>query len=185
MLSAVFAAQGPEFDLGRVVFIIMLLVGGFIQWLANWLKKKQAEAKAMQQASSTEEDEAARERAWQRQIGSEDQPPAQPTARNPLEDLLKTLTELSAPEDRAREVEMPPVVVQPPPLPRAVPVGEPPKPHPVPAALPSVPAAAEQKRARHPLAVALGGVGDLRRAVVLREILGPPKALQTADDRLK
>lgn len=180
MFSASLAAQAPEFDLGRVIFIIMLLVGGFLQWLSNWWKRKQAEAKAMRKAPPTPEELQARERAWQRQTGAGEQPPLQPAARNPLEDLLKTLRELSAPE----EAEAQRSVVQPPPLPQTVPVAEPPRPRPAPPPVPAAPPAVVLQRPRHPIAAKMGDLGGLRQAVVFREVLGPPKALQTVDDHL-
>lgn len=190
MLFASLAAQAPEFDLGRVVFIIMLLVGGFLQWAMNWWKRKRAETAAMRQLRPTPEELEARERAWQRQTGEGDQVPPPLPARNPLEELLDTFREFAGTETLAPEADMPaaaapPAAIPQPPKRQVTRVVEPPSPG-VPAviAVPAAPDEIVRMRERHPLALTLAAIGGLRQAVVLREILGPPKALQSADDHL-
>ena len=179
MHTAILAAHAPEFDLSRVIFVIMVLLGGFFQWVMNWWKKKRAESEAMRQPPPTPEELQAREKAWELQTGAGVPAPLQPAARNPLEDLLKKFREIAAPE-----IVVAPVPVQLSPPPRAVAAVEVPKHVSTHAKVSSAPAAIVQQRPRHPLAVKLAAIGGLRQAVVLREILGPPKALQTADDHL-
>jgi hypothetical protein len=193
MFSAILAAHAPEFDLGRVVFIIMVLIGGFLQWATNWWKKKQAEVRANAQRkkmqweareslpTSSAEEAQAREEAWRRQVGADDGSPAQPAARHPLEDLLKTFREFAG----SAIEEPPPAVTLPPPNPAAQPrAGLPESKAPRDGEVSLAPSATVRKRDRHPLASKLAASGGLRQAVVFREILGPPKALQSRDDHL-
>ncbi|HEY2573863.1 MAG TPA: hypothetical protein VGH65_07330, partial [Verrucomicrobiaceae bacterium] len=174
-MDATFAAHTPDVDMGRVVFIIMLLIGGFFQWLTTWLKKKRAEAAKITQPPPGDEELKARERAWKHETGlatPEVQAPPVVAASNPFENFLKTLRELS------REEIMPP-----PPVMKELPPEIPKSPSAkkvkttsrgVQKAAAAVAPAPDgpQRASTHPLRAGLVAVGGLRNAVVLREILG-------------
>lgn len=184
MHPAILAVQVPGIDLEQVIFIIMLLIGGFFQWVMNWWKKKQAEAELSRQPPPTPEEVQARENAWLDQIGVEEKVPPPLIARNPLEELLESFRQMAEPEPvPAPSVPLPPSPVQRV-VPQLVPMPEGPKILQSPVATPSAPAEIVRHRPRHPLAEKLAAIGGLRHAIVLREIIGPPKALQRADDHL-
>ncbi len=180
MHSVTLAAQAPEFDFGQVVFVIVLLLSGFFQWLMNWWKKKRADSEFMRQKPPTPEELQAREKAWLDQTGAGEQVPQQPAAGSFLEEVIKTFRQLAEPE----LVVAPTPAIQYPPIPQAVPVIDTPSLVPSPVKMPASTAAIVQHRPRHPLAEKLAAIGGLRHAIVLREIIGPPKALQRTDEHL-
>jgi hypothetical protein len=183
----------PDIDWGQVVFLILFVVVGFVRWLGN-LIQQQKEAKNRPLPSPAER--ALREAAWRKQTGqattpvpASTQPPPDPFGE--WKDLLKQFKESTQPTPpRTRP---PPLQQRPQPQPSAPPPTPPPSaPFVTLSATHAFPTSSFVDRSfteaiahrdrrtadslmrlrtdlRSPLA--------LRRAIVIREILGPPKAL--------
>ncbi len=195
----------PDIDWGQVIFLALVVIVGFVRWVGN-LIAQQKEAKA--RANLSPEEIALREAAWRRQVGLDQEeedrdfspaPPSRPTAPTPypfreLKDLFEQLKEPTpAPTP-------PPPQRLPPPLPvhrRAAP----PPPTPPPAPKVFVPTPTQAFPSSHhvhrqfteavahrdrPVSAKLTGLRRelatpkaLRQAILIREVLGPPKALRT------
>ncbi len=185
----------PDIDWGQVVFLILVVVVGFIRWVTN-LIQQQKEAK--ERARLSPEEQARRDAAWRRQVG-EEEPVEEVDPFRELKDLFEQFKE-------------PPPQPAPPPLPPRVPVARPVvvasppalpvKAAPVAAAFPSSSnvqrsfteartarvarefTEAGSKRER-PVSAQLASLRRqlasqhaLRQAILAREILGPPVALR-------
>jgi hypothetical protein len=197
-----------EVDLVQIIIIVIAMIGGFIQWLWNVIQQAKADAARRRQRPLTPEEKALREEAWRRQVEGGAPPRPTPTATPPpVNDPFATVRELFEQVKReAAKLPQPQPEAQPPPLrpasaakkakrgsvrsdmPAAQPVPQDaargsvaadlarpafaPAPPPQPAT-PAVPPT--------PWAALLGTPAALRQAIVLREILGPPKALQSAE----
>lgn len=192
-LNTNLALDVPGVDLGKVAFVIVFLVAAFIQWLIKLWKQKQEMSERLRTPPPPPEEIAARREAWKQQTRSEAPPAEMPPpllrpepARNPFEELLEQFRRVVEPSTLP-----PPPVAQPPPLPpaaRPVLSPRPPVSRPLPSSAPPEPAvaapvAAVLRRGKHPLLSHLAAMGGLRQAVILREILGPPKALQAEEPR--
>ncbi len=189
-------------DWGQVIFLILVVVVGFIRWVAN-LIQQQKEAK--ERASLSPEELARREAAWRRQIGEEEEAPVEKDPFQELKDLFEQIKEPQRPAPAPPSLPKPPppalrpASAAPPPLPAAVPASPPPQPSSAAAAAAaraySLPASSgsvnrafsearpPEKRGRSGQAAAslrreLASPRALRQAVLMREILGPPKALR-------
>ncbi|MEZ0388484.1 MAG: hypothetical protein ACAI34_15530 [Verrucomicrobium sp.] len=183
-------------DMQEVIFVIVFLVVGFLQWLFSLFKQKKADAERAQQTPPSEEELEARRRAWENQTRPVDEPPTHPTpaAPNPLGELIESLRrsidEVSGPTPppAPRPVQTPPLpqyrppvhVQQPsrvqatmtPPLPV-------PRPHRAgPVDVPSVSSSEAPVKKKHPLTEMLQSTHGYRQAFILREVLGPCKALE-------
>jgi len=182
-------------DVGDLIFMLIVLGGGLIQWLASRNKKPE------QQDSAPYEDPFPRDEAPTRREGAGETEPT-------WDELMEALGQKPG-EVRPAQVEPPPVPVAPlpPSVPRSVPppvpvTFQPAEPAPLSdhvrtllAAMEakkeeasasayeiSAPASAtqmaSQPRRQHNLAALLRNRTELRRAVILQEILQPPLALR-------
>ena len=198
------------FDWGQIIFVIVAVGIGFIQWVYNLIQQRGGSADQDTGGEETEDPEIRRmrEEAWRRQTREPSAPPAHRpppvpsssswggTLRDVFEEIQRT----------AEEAQHKP---KPPPVPGTVraDLEAPPPAKPVPvlskkqlppnadelaqrfetqsrlkrrsemsASAPRTLSDFLQSDLRHPAA--------LRQAIVLREILGPPKALQTSGDLL-
>lgn len=155
---------------GQVVFVIVALVAGFIQWLIKLAKQKE---EASLSSSPTAEEAETRRRAWKEQTRPAPPPmPRTPPAVETLEDVIaemrKVMTQPAAPKT-------------PPPMPPPSRPLAPPALVPAESTAPSsVPVlqSIRMKREPHPLTRLLQSPGGYQQAFVMREVLGPPRSLQ-------
>jgi hypothetical protein len=171
-----------EFDIGQIIFLVVFLVVALVQWVIKTVKEK-AEAAEQARRVPTQEEADARRRAWSEQTRPATPPPATstPPSGGTLEDLIGELRKAFEPARESR-----PPVRPPPPMPRPA--------APAPAAprlplSPVTPVASvtvsttpiveslHSDRKAHPLTSLLRTEGGYRQAFVLREVLGPPRAL--------
>jgi hypothetical protein len=193
----------PDIDWGQVIFLALVVIVGFVRWVGN-LIAQQKEAKA--RANLSPEEIALRDAAWRKQVGMDEEPesPSPPPADpfRELKDLFEQLRE-PTPAPAPPPLRRPP----PPPLPvhrhvaaAAAPAPPPLKPVgvsekvfvPTPTqAFPTShhvhrqfteavahrdrPVSAKLTNLRRELATPKA----LRQAILIREVLGPPKALRT------
>lgn len=181
-----------DIDPFQVAVIVIFVLASFVKWLwENWQAKRD---ESLFEPPDPEE-QRLRDEAWRRQTGQNTPPPLPPPAEiSPWDDLKKAWKEL---QEVATPVPVPPSA---PPVARKKPqpqvrVEERPAatkmavlPNP---ALPE-PAGAYDAKSRTsrtatvPLLAALqrmrGDPALLRQAILMQEILGPPKALQTSDE---
>ncbi len=176
-----------DLDIGQVLIIAIAMIAAFVQWV--W--------KLIQESKAARE----RVRPQQREHSSPNvdpevpQPPPMPIPGRGVWDLVETFKEemrkaqaglepKETPKPRPPIPEHRRVVVPPPPLPPApvqkaapvVPEVIMPKP------LPAFAATATSKDDSVVLRMNLMNLDALKQAIILREILGPPKALQTPSD---
>lgn len=192
------SSSDPSF---QGVIIIVALVAGFIKWLwENWQERLAAGKRPPPPPDPAEQ--RLREAAWRRQTGQSMPPPVPPVAPTVFAELRKAWQEL---QETAKAAQDPayPVRSTPPPVPQAqqqsrhsarpsVPVSQAPS---VVIAPPTVTTGELQALESHltrprvpvpPLLAALRGLRSdpalMRQAIILQEVLGPPKALQTSGD---
>lgn len=190
-----------DFDPFQVAIIVIAVLGGFVKWLwENWQQKMGA---APSTPPPDPEEQRLREAAWRKQTGQgAAPPPRQPAAapspwdelRKAWKELQETVKQPSPPARRTARSAPPPV---PPSSRRQVPSREVPYQRPPqqqaarPAAsAPAVPAVASVPAiVSRPSAPVLAALLNLRRdpalmrqAILMQEILGPPKALQSSSD---
>ena len=189
-----------EADIGQIVFVVIFLLVGFIQWVIKVIKEKVATAERNRHVPTQAEIDA-RRATWEQQTRpvtpdprseSTNRPTPETHGRGAMGDLLGELRKV---------VEMAERPATPPPLPPTAPVRPSPAAAPayvastrihVPepaspyllrdseAALPGVTGGsslASQRRRPHPLTALLHTPDGYRQAFVLREVLGPPRAL--------
>ncbi len=157
-MNAMTLAVSQDVDLGRVIVVILFLLGGFVQWIIKWWKVKNAGSAPDFNVADKIEELKARSKAWLKQTGQSEAPEQKPLAATPAASVRHTR------QPHVRNA------VQPPPIPsnqtdRNIKVSSP---------------AGETApiRRSHPLLDQIAGIGGLKRAIMLNEILGPPKALQ-------
>ncbi len=151
-------AVSQDVDLGRVVVIILFLIGGFVQWLIKWWKEKAASGAPDFNVAEKVEELKASGKAWLKQTGQDTTSEAKPPA-------LPNVTMIGEVRHPGKRKETQPPHLQSDPPERVIRLA-------AAAAEPSV------ARRRHPLMSQVVSIGGLRRAIILNEILGPPKALQ-------
>lgn len=198
-----------DMDPMQIAIIVVFVVAGFLKWLwENWQIKRDA---AQRDAVPPDpEEQRLREEAWRRQTGQAPQArPPSPASPSAWDELRKAWNEL---KETARQAPAPAASPPAPARPsRPPPLRQPEPPRrgsvratlteaearlaatrgaaaPPPAQPMQVSAAAESI-ARPAESVYLTGLHHLRRdpmlmrqAIVLREVLGPPKALQSSSD---
>jgi hypothetical protein len=164
-------------DIGQVVVFLVVAVVAVVQWLIKLLKEKMEEA-GRSPKTPTDEEAEARYRAWEEQTRPVPPPIASPVPPGGmLDDLMGELRKAIEP---AREHRTPP---RPPRLPDATPAAMPRPLAPQVSAGASEPAkpgplqTLRADREPHPLTALLRTEGGYRQAFVLREVLGPPRAL--------
>ena len=202
--------MNDDFDWGRILFVVVALGIGFLQWLWNLFQQSRQRRTGDDEEPEYEDPEIRRmrEEAWERQTREPSSPPpinrpppaAQPDPWGGLRELLEEVkgpvtAETPPPQQRPTPATMRRIAPPPPPLP----VVEAPPP-PTRAEL-SMEAArlslafeksskVHVRRSGSSTDVGSGLMADLRRpealrrAIVVREVLGPPKALQTSSDLL-
>lgn len=169
-----------EADIGQVIFIIVFLVVGFIQWVIKVLKEK-AEAAERARRVPTQEEIEARNRTWEQQTQPVAPPEPPPTHGGTLDELLGELRKAMG------EPPMRPVPPPLPPPPAAVRTTVPQQVAKSGAAIASEPAVPQAPatvvahrpiatRRRHPATAMLHTAEGYQHAFVLREVLGPPRA---------
>ena len=190
-----------DFDPFQAAIIVIALVAGFVKWLwENWQMRRQSAPPPM-----TEEQRQLREAAWLKQTGQKapplPPPPAAPSAwdelRKAWKELQETAKQAQAPVRPAKPVRPAASTSKPPPVPQqrqpmvrtSAPVA--PASPPVVAAEATVPApvakeaySPQQKTTNVSVLAALQHLRRdpalMRQAILMQEILGPPKALQTS-----
>jgi hypothetical protein len=169
-------------DIGDIIFFVVFAAVALIQWFISWAKEK-AEAAKNERRMPTPEEAEARRRAWHEQT----RPVAPPVSSEPrqggmLEDLMG---ELRKALDQQQQPSPAPVRRPPPPLPKAapapamtLPLAPPPRVEAVAVSI-AKPAmlSLRAERKPNPLTELLRTEGGYRQAFVLREVLGPPRAL--------
>ncbi len=191
--------MSEDFDFGKVAFIVIAMIAAFVQWVWKGIQESRERKKFEQEASP--EHRTLREVSRDKQVllserhlpESRPAPPVVPpaTLRGAFEQIKEELR-------KAQELAKP----APPPLPgstprrtpppavgRAMPSPAPLSPSPplakiAPEALARVEPAASSRDDFAGLRMLLMEPKALRNAVLLREILGPPKALQSSSDSL-
>ncbi len=191
-----------EIDLLQIVIIVIAMVGGFFQWLWGLLQQ----GKQNSERELSPEEKQLREEAWRKQTQPAESrpttpPPVPPFGGDPWQDyrdLFKKVRDVvekptPAPAPKAQEKPQrprphtvraelhppaPPPVVRDVPFPAssqmAAPLASAPK--------KAIPGASPAQADVHGLAGLLLNASSLRQAFMLREILGPPKALQSSSD---
>jgi len=196
-----FLMRGGDFDPFQIAIIVIFVLASFLKWLwENWQVKREA---ARRDVPVDPEEQRLREAAWRKQTGQSGDlpPPVPPAAASPWEELRKAWKELQeaakpappAPAVRPSQSAPPPLAAQRRQAQQRVP----------PVRSPAVPESAALKVATPaPVVVAqetyfpqqktttvsvLTALHNLRRdpalmrqAILMQEILGPPKALQTS-----
>lgn len=192
--------RGGDFDPFQIAIIVIFVLASFIKWLwENWQLKREESKRDL---PDDPEEQRLREAAWRKQTGQSggEPPPIPPVvAASPWDELRKAWKELQ----EAAKPAPPPVSTtrpsQPPPPPlssqqrQASVRGQSQAASSPPAALVSTPPAPTVAKETHtPQQNAASGSvlstlrnlrGDpalMRQAILMKEILGPPKALQTS-----
>ena len=217
-----------EIDPIQIIIIVIAMGAGFIQWLWGLFKQTLSENERRNAPDLSDEDRAAREEAWRRQVQETPPgrtPPRAPTSTPPINSWDNVREVLEKIKDEARKVQTP---AAPPPLPPDPAPSHPssvrpqrnrrgtvradlhplPVPPPVPADsfptgsirsipvsstppvyFPTAPAPSLMRPDVRPATPDFRGLrqllhspASLKQAVLFREILGPPKALQSAED---
>lgn len=198
-----------EIDPIQVIIIVIAMGAGFVQWIWGLLKQNLEESKRSNEPVNSGEDNAAREaarrRILQHQRPSRPSPKAPPPVNDPWSSVRDVFDQIKEEARNAQNPAMPPPVPAPvdrprrgtvraelqpasapPPVPAvAFPTGSVKPPPPIFFSTPPTPRMIERSRP----AAEFGGLRDLllsstsaRQAVLLKEILGPPKALQSFED---
>lgn len=195
-----------EIDPVQIVIIVIAMLGGFVQWLWGLLQQAREERERRRAAPADPEERRLREETWRRQVDPVRPSPQAPrpvndTPTDPWEMVRKLM-------EKAQEAAQPPAPPvsrpAPPPAPPERRPAAPPRPAspprpavaaveparlPTPAAVATIdpgftvtPRPAARAAQADPLARLLARPESVRQAVLLREILGPPKALQSRLD---
>lgn len=177
-----------ETDFGQVIFIIVFLVVGFIQWVMKVLKEKMEAANQNNRVPTPEELEARRQ-AWEEQTRQHTPPPTpSPSSTPPFGGsgggLGELLGEFRKGMEEARKAAAPPPL--PPQRSHQRVVEEKPQHRPLPppaqatVAPPTVVPhnSIAGRKNPHPLTAILHTTQGYRQAFVLREVLGPPRGFQ-------
>lgn len=199
-----------EIDPVQIVIIVIAMLGGFLQWLWGLIQQSREERERRRAAPPDPEERRLREEAWRRQVEPVRPSPQAPRPVNDAPsdpwEMMRKLMEKA--QEAAQQPAPPPErPAAPPSRPSPSRPALPPAPPARPAAPPVV-AAVEPVRAPAPVAVAkavdpgftvtprvatrttqadplarlLARPESVRQAVLLREILGPPKALQSGSN---
>lgn len=195
--------MSEDFDLGKVAFIVIAMIAAFVQWVWKGIQESRERKKHQQEASP--EHRTLRELNRDKQVllsersvpESRPSPPSAPPASlwgafEQIKEELRKAQELATPAPPPLPVPRPSRrAATPPPMVRAVSA---PTPAPLSPPTPSVEKNADAVARVEPAAssrddfAALRGLlmepKALRNAVLLREILGPPKALQTSSESM-
>jgi hypothetical protein len=199
-----------ELDPVQIAIVVIAMLGGFFQWLWSLIQQGKKEAEERRDAPIDPEEKKRREEAWRRQTQGTGAPrPAPPPLKPAMDDPFSTVKEIFEQIKReAMEAQRPPKPAAPPTLPPSRP--RPPKRHSVrsdlstpdvthPEKRPSVAVELQNLQDSPPVTLPISQAAStpvvlpawtgllssptaLRQAFILREILGPPKALQSSGD---
>lgn len=193
--------MSSDFDPIQVAIVVMAVIFGFIKWLwENWQQNREA---AKRKVPRDPEEQRMREAAWRKQTGQSVPPPLpqSPAAPSPWDELRRAWKELKETTKQVQTSQRSvPARQEPKKQPPPVPQRQPARKAVVPAqsdvatqttVLPSVATAAvaAPQSVRHvssnPVLAKLQGMRRdpvlMRQAILMQEILGPPKALQTSN----
>lgn len=184
-----FLMRGADFDPFQIAIIVIFVLASFIKWLwENWQLKNEASKRDL---PLDPEEQRLREAAWRKQTGQsgDSSPPIPPVvAASPWDDLRKAWKELQ----EAAKPTPPPIPVarpsqsvrsqiQPAPPPLATLVSTP-----TPAVVAKEAYFPQQRTTTVSVLAAVRHLRSdpalMRQAILMQEILGPPKALQTSAD---
>ena len=189
-----------EIDPVQIVIIVIAMLGGFFQWLWGLMQQAREERERRRATPLDPEEQRLREEAWRRQVEAPQAPsPSQDKPVAPwdmVRELMEKAREAAAqpeppPVSPARRPAPPPAqpARRPTPPPRTTPpavataVGPTPTPVATASLAPAPPTRSTSRPApTHPLARRLTRPESVRQAILMREILGPPKALQNGLD---
>lgn len=193
-----------EIDPIQIAIIVIAMLGGFVQWIWGLIKQSQEEAERAK-AQPTEEEKRLREAAWKKQVQMPTAPPPllpkAPQVPNPTVDPWSAAREIfeqikreatgqtALPSPRPAATPQIPARAKkasayvPPPLPAIQIVASAPAPLvEVTHATPASKLASNRQDGLELLRGLLASPNTVRQAVLMREILGPPKALQSSAD---
>lgn len=162
----------------KIFVILVVIVVSVVQWFIKLLKEKMEEGQRSSHIPTDEEAEA-RRRAWEEQTRPVP-PVASPTpGGGMLDDLIGELQKALEPTRQQKNPARPPRLPGPSPSLPARPLAPPPSVL-VESAPSSVPVLQTLRSdlEPNPLTALLRTAGGYRQAFVLREVLGPPRALQ-------
>jgi hypothetical protein len=197
-----FLMRGADFDPFQIAIIVIFVLASFIKWLwENWQLKNEASKRDL---PLDPEEQRLREAAWRKQTGqSGDSPPPIPpaVAASPWDDLSNAWKELQEaakptpppiPAARPSQSAAPPLVSQPRPQSVRSQIQSPPPPlatvvsTPTPVVVAKEAYFPQQKTTTVSVLAAVRHLridpALMRQAILMQEILGPPKALQTSAD---
>ncbi len=161
-MNAPILAVSQDIDLGRIVVIVLFLLGGFVQWLIKWWKEKNTGTLPNFDVMEKIEELKARSQAWLKQTGQGERPLQQP--HRVSSPVIASPARLPG---KAREIPPPATPPAPPAAPDQI------------IRIAASAGGASPARRSHLLLDQIAGIGGLKRAIILNEILGPPKALQS------
>ena len=152
-------AYSQDFDYTKIIFAVVFLIVGFVNWLLKLWKQSMEKNKIAQLPLISEEEKQARFAAIARNLGLQIPPPQLPPSapsHSPPRDLPSHAGTISSTRHQGTAPIQPSVSD----------------------------AAARVAKPAHPLVALLRSSTAARQAVLMKEILGPPKALQSASDAL-
>ena len=165
-----------EADFGQVIFVIVFLLVGFIQWVIKVIKEKAEAAERARRVPSQEELEA-HNQTWEQQT----RPVAPPPPPEPPPAFGGTLGDLLGEFRKAmgEPPPLPPSAASTRPVPQPLPkhdvaIARAPVVHQAPATV--VAHRPIDSRRHHPATAMLHTAEGYRQAFILREVLGPPRA---------
>jgi hypothetical protein len=190
--------QLAEVDPIQIAIIVIAMLGGFVQWLWGLFKQGQEEAARKRTSPPNIEEAKLREAAWKRQVESSGTPPPlrpSPKSTSPVNDPWATVRDVFEQIKKdVIETQSPKPPLSSPPLTRArsskvrAEIQSAPK---TPIVVETKPIVAStvpvlQTSPKNEELTFLRGIlnsqASIRQAVLMREILGPPKALQSSGD---
>ena len=180
-----------EVDTFQVALIVLAVIFSFIKWLwEQWTGHKSSEA-GLEEAADAQEERLRRiQEAASRRAAAPSQPPPIPSSPPPVpaapwEEIRKAWKEVREAAQAQKQLQPPPLTAAqkrqiesrkpaPPPPPAKAPA-------PAPVVVASAPPASVTKGIESPIMASLRSLrhdpAAMRRAIVLGEVLGPPKAL--------
>jgi hypothetical protein len=170
-------AAGADFDYTKVIFAVVFLVVAFVQWLIKLGKAEIAKREIPKRPPLSEEEKEMRRRAMERNLGTPtaQPPPMPPTLSQPAAARAARKPAANSHAGTIGTSSIGSTVTSTGHLGKQTPATQA-------SSFTSIPAPAA-KRA-HPLVKVLSSAGAARQAVLMKEILGPPKALQSDADAL-
>lgn len=182
-----------DIDIGQVLIIAIAMIAAFVQWVWKLIqdgKEARERVRRQQERARMGRDHSVEEKTEPRAVPTiPDSPP--PVPRGGIWDLVETLKEemRKAQQQPAEQPAPPPMPVRPPEKRREP---KPPSPPAIPASRPAPILASQPVATPAPIHVSKNTVRDgaadvrasvmnleaLKQAIILNEVLGPPKALQ-------